>query len=271
MIFFKKILFVVVIVMTTSGTASIGMNNKPGETKLPVDLLEKKLKAYENESWKSTNVAVDGNEQTLEAHLMAFYNANDWGPHKSLSLTEEADHAEIATLLAHEYGPPVTLFKCFNTFCAKCGDKKTRRITQQNVDAILRERITSPLSGELLEHCNAHSNKKIAANTSPREVMRMLNIEAFKKFAQANPDLINNENYATDDLVKARALCGVFWVFVGRCFRGGFSGMLVPGQEFNSESYSVHSSRHSALTPTENVILFHTEYSMLNSPLILRT
>lgn len=90
---------------------------------------------------------------------------------------------------------------------------------------------------------------------SPREWVRSLNLREiyrFKAFIEeqraliAPINLIDNANYATDDLVKARSLSGTFWEVDRNNVNYAeetFSGTLVPGQAFGNP-YEVYTCVH---------------------------
>lgn len=107
----------------------------------------------------------------------------------------------------------------------------------------------------------------LANNHSPRKWMRELNLREiyrFKELVTANPNLINNNNYATDDLVKARSLSGTFWEVDTTLVNPIdaepiFSGMLVPGQDLTNPTYQVYTDSVVAM----QLIISHITLSLM--------
>ena len=110
----------------------------------------------------------------------------------------------------------------------------------------------------------------LATDDSPRAWMRNLNLREiirFKDYVIANPNLINNANYATDDLVKARSLSGILWRvdITGHTHAAsGFSGMLVPGQGFGLIEYQIYTCMHGFRhgNGTNNVAYYFVPYGV---------
>ncbi|CAO5682065.1 MAG: hypothetical protein HEEMFOPI_01577 [Holosporales bacterium] len=85
---------------------------------------------------------------------------------------------------------------------------------------------------------------------TPEEVLSKISFKEicrFKDFLQHNPTLILDNNFATDDLVKARSISGIFWIVdtTGETqAQPLFSGMLIPGQSFGLMTYQVLTCFH---------------------------
>lgn len=101
------------------------------------------------------------------------------------------------------------------------------------------------------------------SNDSPREWIQKLNLREINKFRNLinnNLELINNDNFGTDDLVKARAISGTFWqISPNRPPVRAFSGMLVPGQAYNFPIFRVYTCMHGfqKIRHMMNFILYH--------------
>lgn len=174
---------------------------------------------FVRESWKSKKINIGGNDKTIEQHIVDAFNGSHWGP------------------------------------CPKNGKK---------INTTLNEDIKKYYDGQLRDSSEANKNynpqnpetwlNDLATDDSPRQWLKKLDLREiyrFKKYIDSlrnhssDPvDLIDNRNYNTDDLVKARALCGIFVIHDGTSVYGYFSGMLDPGQAFGSSTYFVHTCMH---------------------------
>lgn len=112
------------------------------------------------------------------------------------------------------------------------------------------------------------SQKKFSDDDSPEKWMDKIQYRELirlKEFLTQYPFLINDADFKTDDLVKARALSGIFWVVDDD---GGaekaFSGMLVPGQAFGLTSYQVITCLHgfNAGNKSNNVSYYFVPYGV---------
>ncbi len=81
---------------------------------------------------------------------------------------------------------------------------------------------------------------------SPRSWIDNLELREIVKFQAIKPTVVDEGNFDTDDLVKAYALSGTFWVVYGDGTEPirPFSGLLVPGQSFHQPSFQVHTCMH---------------------------
>lgn len=88
---------------------------------------------------------------------------------------------------------------------------------------------------------------------SPRAQQRVLNKRELLRFkdiftnqAQNNQltPMISHSNFQNDDVIRAMSICGTFCTFDGSDYEPSFSGMLVPGQAYNQNSFNVHSCLH---------------------------
>lgn len=121
------------------------------------------------------------------------------------------------------------------------------------------QKISNSIRSNIKDYYNRVHNpvgwqNDLDCNDSPRQWLKKLDLREICRFKEyivslrnhlSDPvNLIDNSNYNTDDLVKARALCGTFVAHDGANVCGHFSGMLVPGQAFGSATYSVHTCMH---------------------------
>lgn len=173
---------------------------------------------FANSSWKSENVNIHPNNVPIEQHLVRIFNTSAWDPGSSTT--------EINPALA-------------------------------GLDAVLGyySAHTTVNPAEWVTYATTHASTGInilANNYSPRKWMRELNLREiyrFKELITATPNLIDNNNYATDDLVKARSLSGIFWEVDTTLMNPlnaepAFSGMLVPGQSLTSNNYQIYTCLH---------------------------
>lgn len=186
-------------------------------------------------SWKSQNVNIFSQNVSIEEHLVRIFNTAVWGP-------VVGNVAQINPLIA---------------------DLDTVSGHYRNV--------ANPADWVTLVTAQISRGVNILANNhSPRKWMRELNLREiyrFKELAIANPDLINNNNYATDDLVKARSLSGIFWQVDTTNTRYAapiFSGMLVPGQNITNHSYQVYTCLHgfSSGNANNNIAYYFVPYGV---------
>lgn len=181
---------------------------------------------FADESWKSKQITVEWQKGTIEQHLVNAFNTNRWIRRTNATKISANLNADIESYYNGTLKDPENIPN--NYLPANPVDWDTCR--------------------------NNYSIDNLALNDSPRQWLKKLDLREiyrFKKYIEdlrdlpVNPvNLINNINYATDDLVKARALCGIFVVHYGTEVCGHFSGMLVPGQAFDNATYSVHTCMH---------------------------
>jgi hypothetical protein len=172
---------------------------------------------FANESWKSDtspNIAgVTG--QTVEQHLVQAFNAAVWIPGAAATKINQQINNNVMN-----YYAPNGRYQANNR---AVNNQAVNNNPQGWVDDIKR-----------IGH--------LCADDSPRQWMDKLDLREiyrFKELVIVNPQLVDNAKYATDDLVKARSLCGTFWeVDTNNRYpqaARAFSGMLVPGQRFTGE------------------------------------
>jgi hypothetical protein len=192
------------------------------------------LNNFANESWKSIQITFGGQTKTIEQHIVDAFNGAVWG---------SAIAAKINTHLNEE------ITKYYNS--------------APNDPANTPNKYNSA-------NPTGWTNN-LATDDSPRQWMRNLNLREIYRFKNlvnhpGNTNLVNNANYATDDLVKARALCGTFWIVdttgTKMAIRA-FGGMLIPGQAFGA-TYQVHTCMHgfSKGNDTNNIAYYFVPYGV---------
>jgi hypothetical protein len=175
------------------------------------------------ESWKSVQINIGGHTKTIEQHIVDAFNVAAWGPGASSTKINQHLNANIKNYYSGTLDDPANIPNKYNP--------------------------ANPASWP----------NNLVTDDSPRQWLKKLDLREIYRFKQYILDLrndstpanrvnlIDNNNYATDDLVKARALCGVFWKISPHSAIEAFSGMLVPNQAFNGAAdatYRVHTCMH---------------------------
>ena len=130
------------------------------------------------------------------------------------------------------------------------------------------DKITPPISA--LENFSAHLESNFKLDDNPEEWLSKISfkeIMRFKNFLKHNNTLISDDNFANDDLVKVRAMSGVFWVVDtsgAEEAEATFTGMLVPGQSFGLMTYQVLTCFHGFRrgNKTDNVAYYFVPYGV---------
>jgi hypothetical protein len=100
------------------------------------------------------------------------------------------------------------------------------------------------------DHFNHHS---VFYRNTPRQQQRILNYREIARFNEAFTNqgqnniatpMISHSNFENDDVIRAMSLCGTFCTFDGFDYEPSFSGMLVPGQPYDQNTFAVHSCLH---------------------------
>lgn len=97
-------------------------------------------------------------------------------------------------------------------------------------------------------------NNKLSLNINDNirsfgDNLDLIELFRFKSMFDSNPDLINNNNFQNDDIVRARSLCGTF---CSKSRNGDYNefatGMLQPNQTYlqshSRSAYKVHTALH---------------------------
>ena len=185
---------------------------------------------FSDQSWKSFRTEINGHDVTIEQHLVREFNAADWGP-----WTEIRDGTEV-------------------------------KVTNHPIKR---------LNG-VVEYFGAAANppnwmRDLRNNDTPRKWTRNLNLREIYRFKSwirnGRENLISDANFPTDDLVKARSLCGAFWKVDTSGHDNAtkiFSGILVPGQPFANASYQVYTCMHgfSFGNSTHNIAYYFVPYGV---------
>lgn len=167
---------------------------------------------FSNKSWKSDKtLKIDKIEQTIELHIVQALNAIAWRP---------------------------------------SGDNKTKIIYEISNEIL--SNVKEHYTHETRSADNAKWRNDLDLYDSPGQWMDKLNLRDFYRFQHlisTHPQLINNSNHVNDGLVKARSLCGTFWIvdssdMANITAERAFSGMLVPNQAFGSVHYEVYTCAH---------------------------
>lgn len=147
--------------------------------------------------------------------------------------------------------------------------EKEKTIEQHIVDAFnenqwgpgaSNEKIDKQLNRDIKDYYQTENNplkwtNNLDINDSPRQWMDKLDLREiyrFKDLINQNSQLIDNRNWRVDDLVKARALSGVFWIVDSDGAERSFSGMLIPGQSFDENEFKIYTCGHGFTEGNEN-------------------
>lgn len=98
-----------------------------------------------------------------------------------------------------------------------------------------------------------NSKKTLSRHNSPRQQQFILNIREIIRFSSKfnfydlnhpTTPMISEDNFATDDVIKAMSLSGSFCELKKGMLEPSFSGMLLPYQDYGQDLYFVHSCLH---------------------------
>jgi hypothetical protein len=176
-----------------------------------------KFNEFANESWKSKSITIGGDAKTIEQHIVDAFNAVTWTVGGRQTKINKRLNNDIKKYYNSELDDPANMPNKYNP--------------------------ANPIKW----------TNDLDTNDSPREWLQKLYLRELYRFQSyitvTHTNLINNTNYATDDLVKARSLCGIFWIVdrtdtANITAEKAFSGMLVPYQAFGNTHYEVYACGH---------------------------
>jgi hypothetical protein len=199
---------------------------------------------FSDESWKSQTVKLFNTDATIEQHLVKLFNDNQWG--------EVIGDASKIT-------PAITALDTIRNYYQSYQNNPVEWISSViNRNVYVKKKFLTKLTAIL------------ANDKSPRAwrgELNLMEVYRFRAFVN-NANLINNANYVTDDLVKARAISGTFWEVDTNGIQHAersFSGMLVPEQAFNNAaSYQVYTCMHgfNSGNTNDNIAYYFVPYGV---------
>jgi hypothetical protein len=255
------------------------------------------LNDFSANSWQSLKISALGNK-TAEQWLVNIFNRLDWGPLR-LQLKNAAHDEYIVRLLTPGYGDQTSRVHQLlrnNEYVSLNGrsarsqdfinglfeqDKLFRKALKSKINIDIPPDLKNYYTGNPANPASwnqliaEHPENNFALNDSPRQWEGKLSRRELCRFKDYINDLktnrginvIDNANYLTDDLIKARALSGVFWILDTTKQQdpvlANFSGMLIPAQPFNGSKY-VYTCAHGFASgnASNNIVYYFVPYGV---------
>lgn len=191
---------------------------------------------FASQSWKMKPITIGGMRKTVEQHIIDEFNAEEWE--------------------------------------AGSKDEKINRNINTAIKSYYEGKLNDPNGEGHYDPCNPTGWKNdLATDDSPRQWMDKLTLRELYRFKEciASHKIFDNANYEKNDLVKAKALCGIFWVvYTGDTYaEQSFSGMLAPNQEFvgckSSPYYQIYTCMHgfSDGNKNNNIAYYFVPYGVI--------